>query len=199
MRRYISSLFLALVVGFLSFAGVSVAFAAGENVSEATEMPLLEMAKPILDAVRGGQGVLAAALALVFCVSLARRYGGKRFPFLMSDAGGSALTLLGGFGGALATALMAGTVPSFGLAMTALGVAFAAAGGYTMIKRLAVPAMRAMQAKLPTWAQPILGLVLWIFDKPSAVAKAESAGAAAVAAKPGPGIEGVAGAPKEFP
>lgn len=193
------NIFIAMCLAFLTFTGVTVAFAAGETTAQAAETPMVDMLRPILDAARGGQGMLAACLTLVLAVALAKRYGAARFPVLHTDIGGAALTLLGSFGGALATTLMAGAAPSLGLAASALGVAFAAAGGYSMAKRLLVPTLRALQAKLPASMRPLLGLVLWVFDKPSPVAKAEAAGAAAVAAHPAPGIEGVAGKPVSFP
>jgi hypothetical protein len=187
---------MALVVALLSLTGVSVAFAATGVAEDAS---LLDLLQPVLAAVKGGQGFLAAALVLVLCVSLARRYAGSRFPWIMSDVGGALLTLLGAFGGAAATALMAGTAPSIGLAVTAFGVAFAASGGYSMVKRLGVPLLRKLQDKAPAWMRPVFGLVLWWFGKPDAVATAEAAGDAAVEATPGPGIEGVTGKPTVFP
>lgn len=189
MRDRIFTTLLAALVAFFSFGATAFA----------TEAPLLDLLKPALEAVKAGQGILAACLLLVFAVAVARRYGAKRFPFLASDAGGALLTLLGSFGGALGTALMAGTAPSLGLATTALGVAFAASGGYSMIKRLVVPTLRALQAKLPAWARPVLDLALWIFGPAPAIAKAEAAGAKAVEANPATGAAGIVGTPKSWP
>lgn len=201
MRRY----GLAMVVMFLSFTGLSVAFATGTELvrvaaPEVAEPGLLDLAKPILEAVRSGQGFAAAALALVFAVAAVRRYASPRFPWLASDVGGTLLNLLASLGGALATALAAGTAPSLGLLASALGVAFAAAGGYSAAKRLLAPLLEKLKSKAPAWAAPIFDLALWVFAKPSAVAKAEAAGAAAVEAHPPGGLEGIAGGKvKRFP
>lgn len=162
---------------------------------------LIDLAKPILSAVMSGQWAAGAALALVLIVALARKYGAKRFPFLTTDAGGTALTLVGSFGGALATALLAGTVPSLGLAYAALGIAVAASGGYTMIRRLVAPLLRKLASKLPGPFQSIatfaLDLVLGLFEKKNPTPAAEAAGEAAVQANPAPGAEGITGAHRE--
>lgn len=185
----------AAVVAFLvAFTGTAMAASLPDAES------LIDLARPVLAAVKSGQGYAAAALALVLMTALARRFGAKRWPWLNSDAGGSLLTLVGSFGGAVATALAAGSLPTLGLAWTAFGVAVAASGGYTMVKRLIVPGLVWLQSRLPGWAQPVLSLVLWMFTKPDPIAVAEKAGNEAVAANPGKGIEGVTGGPdRKFP
>jgi hypothetical protein len=161
----------------------------------------LDLARPVLDAVLGGQWFLAAALALVLAAGLASKYGAKRWPVLGTGAGKAALVLLGAFGGACATALAAGTAPTAALMWTATQLAFAAAGGYSLVRALLGP----LVAKAPAWLRPFIDLVLWFFDrkasKPSAadVAVAEAAGEAAVAAKPSTGVAGFIGKPRDIP
>jgi hypothetical protein len=184
--------FLALIVAFISFLGTGVAFAATEDGG------LLDLARPLFDAVMSGNYAYAAALALVLGVALARRYGSKRWPWLGGDTGGSLLVLLGSFGGAVATALAGGAGLSLALFWTACKVAAGASGGYTLIKRLAIPLLRQVIGKLPKVLQKPFGLILWMFEG-SAVAKAEAAGDAAVAANPANGLDGLAGTPKDVP
>lgn len=157
----------------------------------------LDLARPVLDAVLGGHWFLAAALALVLTVGLASKYGAKRFPVLATGPGKALLVLVGAFGGALATAATAATAPSLALMWTAAKVAFFAAGGYSLVSSLVGP----LVTKAPAWLRPFLDMVLWFFNrKPTAaaVAKAEAAGNAAVAAKPSTGVAGFVGEPKDI-
>ena len=188
MNRFVKACIIFIATFLVSFTSVGVAFAATDDTQ------LMDMAKPLLDAVMHGQFALAGAMLLVLGVALARRYGAKRFPFLHTDAGGSLLTLAGSFGGAVATALMAGAGVTTGLLWTALGVAATASGGYTLIKRLAIPLLKKVLSKLPKALQKPFGLVLWMFESPK-VAAAEAAGDAAVAANPAKGL----GTPDELP
>lgn len=195
MNRIATTLIVA-AVGTASFAGT--AAAAGAAVPD--DGSLLDLAKPLFSAVMGGNYWLAASLALVLMVAVCRRYLPKWFPkafgWAAGDAGGALLVLLGAFGGAMATGLAAGAGPSVAMAVVAFKVALGAAGGFTMLKKLIAPALRAMQDKAPAWARPILGLLAWVAERPDAIGKAEAAGDAAVAAKPAPGIEGVLGKPR---
>lgn len=153
--------------------------------------------KPILDAIHGGQGFLAAALALVLAVTALRKWGVSRWPALGGDVAGVALTFVGSFGGAAATALAAGTGPSLKLAGAAVAVAFAASGGYTAVRKLIAPALRYLEGKAPAWMRPLLtpalNLLLWAFESKTAVADAKADGAAAVKANPGKGVAAVVG------
>lgn len=153
-------------------------------------MDIFETAKTVLQAVRGGQGFLAASLALVLLVACAKKYLAPKYAWAHSDIAGSLMTLLGSFGGMTATALAAGTMPSWSLAGTALGVAVTASGGYSMVKKLAAPALRALEAKIPL-IKPVADLLLWAFEKRDPVAEAEKAGDAAVKANPGKGLGAV--------
>jgi hypothetical protein len=182
-------------ISFAAFAGLTTftATAAASNAVDESGS-ILDIAKPIYTAIMGGSYTLAAALALVLVCALLKRYGAKYLPALHSDIGGVALTLTTSFGGAIATALTGGGVVSVALLVTSLKIALTAAGGYAMLKKLIVmPLLKPLAAKSPAWAQPIFAIVFWAFDKPDALADAQSAGNAAVAAKPGQGLATVVG------
>lgn len=166
----------------LAFGGVS--FAA-DAVATAPDGSLLDLAKPVFEAVMAGHWILGAALALILLVALVRRYVGPHVPFLHSDVGGALLSLAAGFGSGLAAALAAGGPVSWGLAWTALTVSVAAAGGYTLLAKL----IRPLEDAAPAWLKPFLAMITWIFDKPDAAAEAAKAGDAAVAAHPAAGVE----------
>lgn len=182
---------LFLTVASISFFGTGVAFAAGEDGN------LLDLARPVFDAVMSGHYAYAAALALVLAVALARRYGAKQWPWLAGDVGGTLLVLVGSFGGAAATALTGGAAVSLGLVWTSIQVAAGASGGYTMIKRLVIPTLAKLVSKLPPLFQKPFKLILWMFE--GNAAKAGAAGQAAVAANPASGLEGLAGKSKDVP
>lgn len=210
MRKILSSLplvVLAVVVGLISFTAT--AFAAGTADPTGDGTTLLEMARPVFDAVMHGQWWLAASLALVFVVAVVGKYGDKApgpvgkwlARFDGSDAGRATLVLLGSFGGAVATGLAAvGTgAMTWALAWTALKVAVGASGIYSLGRKLLAP----LVGKAPAWLQPLLWVVLWAFDRKAgapaadAVAEAEAAGDAAVTAHPAPGVESVVGKPRD--
>ncbi len=191
MKKTLSILALVALT-LVSFTAA--AFAAGAVVPE--DGSLLDLAKPVYEAVMHGQWWLGASLALVLCVGLFKRYApAKAQEWAHSDVGGSILVLAGSFGGALATGLVAAGTNALtpGLAWMALKVALAAAGGYSLIKKLLGP----LVAKAPAWMQPILGMLMWVFDSKPAITKAEEAGKEAVEAKPAAGIEGVVGSSTE--
>jgi hypothetical protein len=183
----------------LMLAFTATAFAAGTATGD--EQSLLDLAKPVIDAVITGNPGLAAALALVFVAAAARRYGGKRIAFLNTDAGGALIVLVGAFGGAAATALTGGATWSLALAWMAFKMAAATAGGYSLIKRLLVdPFLRPyVIAKMPQWLRvPVeLGLA-WLFSKPDPIAEAVAAGKRAVAENPSKGLEGSVGEIEEL-
>lgn len=208
--RYVTALFTAV----LAFIVVTFAYV---GTAAAADLPAdaswIDLAKPVLDAAVSGSPALALACALVAAVALARKYGGSpadhpRWPWIMTDVGGTALTFLGSLGAAFAAALTGGALPSLGLLWTALVVAAGASGGYTAIKRLAVPVLRFLESKLPAKLKPWVG---WAFDaalylfenrgqtKAAKIAKAEQAGAAAVQAKPAEGAAKVVKVGKSFP
>lgn len=194
MKNRVVTAMLSLLALVLMF-GVAAASAGALAPEEAS---LLDLARPVLDALLAGQPGLAALLALVLATAAARRYGAKRWPWLGTDAGGTLLVLLGSFGGAGASLMYGGAAFGLSLMWTALLLAFAAAGGYTAVKRLViVPLLRPLRDRAPAWLKPILNLALWVFERPDPVAKAEAAGAAAVTDKPSTGVAGIVGAPRD--
>lgn len=204
MSRLITAA-LVVIALYLGFAGTAIAASTTVAVVDAPgDGSIFDLAKPVFDAVRSGNGWLAAALALVLLVAGARRYGAKRFPWLTSKSGGAAANVLLSFGGMLATAFAAGSAPTWALALTSLKVSIVAAGGFTLIKELAVPALRWIESKAPAFARPYIGplfnVLCNLFEGrgTAAIAKAEAAGKAAVTAKPAPGLAGVVGKTDEL-
>lgn len=141
-----------------AFAGVATAQTAtvGEDTS------LLELARPVLDAMLASNPGLAAALALVLIAALARRYGARAWPWLATDAGGALIVLVGAFGGAAASTLYQGGAWSPTMAWAAFKIAAATGGGYSLVKRLVVdPVLRPyVIARLPQWIR--VPVELWI-------------------------------------
>lgn len=179
----------------LVFLGVftGLAFAAGA-ATQGDDGSLLDLAKPIFEAFTGGHKLYAGALALVFVVAVARRYGASRWAWLGSDEGGGYLTLIGSFAGAMATGLAAGGSPSWEMAWTAVTIAVGAAGTYALIKKLVINRLLASkwyQEKAPDWLKSMLNLVLWVFEnhaEKAAIKKAEAAGEEAVKKDPPKGM-----------
>ncbi len=197
MKRLLSLLPMVLVFIF-SFAGTALAAGA---VAPA-DGSLLDLAKPVLDAVMHGQWFLAAAGALVLTAALAKRQLAPHVPWLRTDWGAALLVVVGSFGGAVFTALVAagpGAVMSSALAYTAIKVALAAAGGYSLLK----PLIKLAQAQAPAWLQPVLAVLAWVFESGIGtspdVAAAEAAGDVAVKAKPPTGAAGIVGKPRDIP
>lgn len=193
--RYAVSLVSAALLGVLAFTGT--ALAAGAVSPD--DGSLLDLARPVLDAIMSGHYAAGAALALVLAVALARRYGVRYLPWLASDEAGAALVLAGSFGGAMATALLAGAPLSLALAWMSLQVAAGGAGVYVLAKKLLTRPLRWLQGKLPAWARPAIDVVLWIFNRPTAGSTATAAGAAAVTTSPGAGVESLVGETDEVP
>ncbi len=195
MRKLLTAGFFA-IVAYFSFVGVALA---GNAVPE--DGSLLDLARPVYEAIMGGQWWLAAMFGLIFATTAAKRYApGKLKGYINGDIGQPVTVLVLSFAGAASTALLAagpGAVLTMGLAWAALKIAVAATGGYQMLKQLLAPLIQKLAAKAPSWMQPIFSVLLWVFSKPSAIAKAEKAGDDAVAANPPTGTP-VPGEPKEF-
>ncbi len=188
--RFISILILLFLGGF-----TAIAFAAGATVSP--DASWTDLVTPVIDAFKGGDYPFAAALTLVLLVAIAKRYGGTRFPWLASGKGNALLILIGSFAGAMATALAGEGTLTSGAAWTAFSIAIAAAGGYSLIKTLIVEPLQESawyKTKAPAWAKSIIGVAVWVFNKPSPVANAEAEGQKAVDEKPATG----AGKPTEI-
>lgn len=173
----------AAVFMILSFVGTNVALAQ-------TNSELADLAKPVFDAVMGGQYAYAAALALVLLVALTRRFGGEVWPLVASKKAAPFLVMVGSFGAAMANALGAGEGLSADMAWGAVKIAVYAAGGYSLLK----PIIQGLQKRAPAWADPIFAVVGWVFEARSKaaeakVAKAIDAGVKAVEEKPSKGID----------
>ena len=193
---------IALFCLLVPFAAVSVA---ADGVSP-EDGSLVDLLRPVWDAATGGQWWLAASLGLVVAVALVKRYAptGKFRDFVNSNMGASVMLLVGSFGGAVATGLMmAGTkAMSMAIIVPALKVAFAAAGGYALVKNLVVDPLVGSdwyKNKAPTVLKLILGVVTWMFVKSNkTVVAAEQAGDAAVAKNPATGVDEVVGKSTEL-
>lgn len=186
----------ATFIAFFAFLGT--AFAA--NVATGDEESLLDLAKPILEAVKGGDYFLAAACALILGAAALRKYGAKRWPFFATKPGGALLMLLASFSGALATSATAGEVPSAGLAWAAFKVSIAAAGGYSLISVLVIDPLRPwMETKAPAWLRTAFNALAWVFTAPTnpALEEATKAGDEAVKANPAPGTKPTLGEPTD--
>lgn len=152
------------------------ATAAGDLLAD----PLVDLAgfaRLLMQAAQDRNWALLISLALIGAVAAVRHLLGQKVPFLKTDLGGTLLVLVMGTAGGVATALLAGTAFSWALIPAAAGVAFTAAGGYTMLRRLVLPLLTKALQKAGLKADP--------------VAEAEKAGESAVAEKPAGGIAGI--------
>lgn len=190
---------LILVFGFSATA-----FAQSQTLGE--QETLLDLARPVFDAIMSGSYLAAAAFALVFAVALFKRYApGRAGAFARSDVGGVATTFAMSFFGAAATSLLAfkgWAGISLAMLKMSAGVAFLAIGGYVGVKKFLLPLLAPYLAKLPAWAQPMVKLVLWFFDRHDPAKreldKAKTAGDKAVEANPPQGADSVTGKPEQF-
>ncbi len=110
-------------------------------------------AKLAWQAVQTGNAWLILSFALVLVVWGVRKFLGPKVPFLQTQAGGAILTLVGSFAGAAGSALMAGQAMSPVLALAAFKVAFAASGGWTLVKHLLTLIKSADAAKIKAEAE----------------------------------------------
>lgn len=180
-----------ILISLAAFTGTALAAGAASP----DDGSVFDLLAPVLNAFTGGQWLVGAALGLALAAGLAAKYGSKRFPFLGTGPGRALLVLTGSFGGAVATAIKAGAMPSLGMFGLALKVALVAAGGYSLIKTLIGP----LVDKLPSWARPIVNAVIWFFEHRDPKAEAEAAGDAAVEKNPSPGVNAVVGKPRKLP
>lgn len=177
--RYISAL-VVMLLAFLCTTGIAVAAAPDDG-------SLIDLARPVFDAVMSGEYVYAAALALVLLVAIASRYGSRWMPFLGTGPGKVLLVVLGSFAASVSTALAAGVALSAAMFWTATKVAVTAAGGFSILKAMLKPLL----PKLPSWARKPLS---WVFASRS-IEDAEKAGDKAVGENPGGGVPSVTGDP----
>jgi hypothetical protein len=161
---------------------------------------LLDFAAPILDAIKNGNGWIAAALTLIVASAAARRYLAPKLPFLKTAFGAVVLVFTASYGAAVLTGLAAAGTSTLNasLAYAAFKVALAAAGGFSVLRPLLVDLVEPfVVGKLP-WLKPVFDLLTWAFDKPDAIADATKAGDDAVKQKPSGGAAGVVGTSTEI-
>ncbi len=194
--------FLTAIVWFgfvlLGFAGAATAAQLVDPNGDGSGV--VEFVRPLYEAVLGGRWAFAACIGLVLLTTLARRYGSRYVPWLAGSEGGAVLLLAGSFGGALATALGAAQWPTSGMLWTALTVAVSAAGGYTLVKALAVPLLERIAPSLPAPLRALVTLLIKVISTgigTSPVIKAELEAAKAVKQNPGKGLAGVVGTIKD--
>lgn len=197
VKRVFSSLYVA-VFFFLGFEAS--AFAATTALPE--DGSWLDLAKPILDAIKNGNGWIAAASFLVLASAFTLKVLAPRYAFFRTAIGALVIVFTGAYGAAVLTALAAaGTTALTGaLALVALKIAIVAAGGYSVLRPLLVDVVEPFLLKRFPFLAPVLDLITYLFDKPPAaiVAKAEKAGADAAALKPSAGAAGVVGTSTEI-
>lgn len=97
-------------------------------------------AASMLDAAKSGKWRLFAAGLLIALVWAARRWGASVVPWLKTDRGGATLVLVLALLGGVATTLADGADLSFALVVNSLSMAFTAAGGFAVVKKLLAPA-----------------------------------------------------------
>lgn len=83
--------------------------------------------------------LLVGAVLVSGLVWALRTWGGSLVPWVRTDRGGATLALVGGFVGVWVTALAAGQGASWYLVAHGLEAAVAAAGGYSVLKKLVFP------------------------------------------------------------
>lgn len=196
MRTFVSKYLDMFIIALLLVVGFTgTALAAGAAITE--DQSLLELAKPIFDAVVHGQWWIAAASALILVVAAARKYAPTEGRFgwagrmLQSTPGVMVSTFVLSFAGAVTTSLLAlgpTGMMSFAIAKTALLVGVAAIGAWRAIHAVAtwMVATEFYKSKVPAWVQSIVTMVLALVGS-NAIAKAEAAGQKAVDAKPATG------------
>ncbi len=202
MRFAVFALPVTAAAGLLSFA--TVAYAAAEVAPG--DGSIVDLARPVYDALMAHQYGLMVTALIVLLVALARRWApGRLGVFLHSDAGGALAALVAGAATAVGAALaVPGAHLTFGVVKGGVIAGIAAAGGYAVLKHLFVePVLQKLVPLAPSWLQPLLQVVLSIFDHSTApppaevVAAATAAGAAAVATSPARGSVGVVGIPTQ--
>jgi hypothetical protein len=140
------------------FAGIALAQATGGGGGSP-----LDFLMPIYEALTGGHYAYAGCMAMVALVALVKR--GWDSPWMHTDLGGAAMIVVGTMAATLMTALGApGAHLSWPMAYAALGTAISAAGGYSLLKRLAAPLLAKIEKKWP-WMEKVNDLVSWIWEK----------------------------------
>lgn len=187
----------AVLLFLVAFAGTS--FAAQAAVPDSQS--ILDLVKPVWDAVVHGQWWLAAAGGVVMLCALARKYMPASWKEgTKGDIIGTVMAFVMAAAAMIATwAATPGAVMTTGVMITALKVGMLAVGGYNIIHKLAgwIGESVWFQQHAPAWLQGVLKMAAAMFGS-DALAKATAAGDAAVAAQPPTGMAGDAGV-KEIP
>ena len=187
-RIYATLLMVAAMLGGFTLAG-SVAYAADSSGAAGTSESLTELLRMIADAFRGDNPTLGGVLAVVAGVTLIRKYGPLRWPWLNKTPWPVLLVAALSFASTAAAMMTAGA----GLVSTlwpAAKLAIGAGGSYALVTKLGAYVLDRWGSKLPSWLKAGLGWLLWMFKKPgaAAIANAEQEGETAVgAAGPQPG------------
>lgn len=197
MKRMLTGL-TTLAIALVAFGATAVA------ASEVTpdDGTLLDLARPVFDAVVRGNWWLAAALAVVLLTGAAKRYlpdayGGR---LVRSELGGMVTAFMLAFGGALATTFAApGAAMTMAVMLAALKVGFFAVGGWMMIHKIATVLVgtKFWNEKMPSLVKHLVTAALNLIGS-SAIKKAEKSGQDAVDASPPTGADGAAGKPTEL-
>lgn len=197
LRRVLTPLFVmfaavvAFVVGFSATSSAATA-------AEPADGSLLDLVKQAYAYAVAGHQLAAGAIGVVVIVGLLKRYGAGRFPWLTTDVGGAVTTLVASFAGTFAIAAASASF-AWSMVWNAGGLAVSAAGGYVLIKKLLiVPILKPLVGKAPAWMQPILNLVISLFDASPALDDAAKAGDDAVKTNPGGGAVTPTGKPTDL-
>lgn len=188
-----SALGLTAVLSAFAVVGHRVASAATSAVVP-DDASILDLLRPVYDALTGKQYALTTVLALIAAFALIKRFA--NVAWLHTDVGGSTSVGVLATLTALAAGLVApGTHVTSDSLLTAFKVGLTAAGGYAFVKNILVAYII---PKLPTWAQTLLNPILFAFNgaaKPADVKLAEAiaAGTAAVVAAPAQGVSTIVG------
>jgi hypothetical protein len=182
--------FVALASLALAFFGVTLAFASVAAVSP-DQSAILDLLRPVVQAVQHGELALAGALGIIFAVAMTRRYlpdgyGGK---WVRGDMGGMLTAFLYSAAGSVATTLADSSAHfTSSVALAALKFGMGAVGGFVALHKLAtaLTATRWWNEKAPAWLRTGLAFMLALIGS-SAAEKAEAAGKTAVEAKPSTG------------
>jgi hypothetical protein len=95
-----------------------------------------QFAQLVFDAARDGKWLSLLALGLIGLVWAIRKFAAPKVPFFGTGEGGAVVNFGTGFLLALATAILAGSPPSWAMAWVSLQTSFLAAGGWSLFKSL---------------------------------------------------------------
>lgn len=102
-------------------------------------MDIEALFKTLWSAVESGNWWAVTAAGLAIAVFWARKALARRWPWIASDRGGVLSLLVGGTLGGVAIALLGGQALGLGVVFAAAKVAFTAAGGFSVLRKLIWP------------------------------------------------------------